>query len=56
MIIDRDLCVIIRRLGKPLLRKRADFVRLCAGLFVIYLGIYWGLSFYIYEYILAIDC
>ena len=56
MISDSDLCVIIRRLGESLLRERADFVRLCAGLTVIYLGTYWGLSFYVYEYILAIDC
>ena len=42
MIIDSDLCVIIRRLGESLLRERADFVRLCAGLSVGYLGIFWG--------------
>ena len=58
MISDSDLCVIIRRLGESLLRERADFVRLCAGLFIIYLGIFWGYRsiFTSIFWLLIVDC
>ena len=50
MTIDSDLWVIIRHTGKPLLRKRADFVRLCAGLFIIYWGYFGVIVLYLLVY------